>query len=56
MATTAEGIETDEELVHLKREGCTEGQGYIFSKPGPASEARMLLAGAAASAKTKAVA
>ena len=54
MATTAEGIETTEELDHLKREGCTEGQGYIFSKPRPAEEVHILLANDAA--KSEAVA
>jgi diguanylate cyclase (GGDEF)-like protein len=43
MATTAEGVETEEELAHLKREGCTEAQGYLFSRPKPASELPALL-------------
>ncbi len=43
MATTAEGIETREELDHLKREGCTEGQGYFFGKPRPAKDISTLL-------------
>ncbi len=50
MVTTAEGIETQEELDHLKREGCTEGQGYLFGKPLPAKDARALLASRAAKA------
>ncbi|MGU3422841.1 EAL domain-containing protein [Methylobacterium sp. D54C] len=29
----AEGVETDEQLERLRREGCTEMQGYLFSKP-----------------------
>ena len=44
MVTTAEGIETQEELDHLKREGCTEGQGYLFGKPQPAKDVHALLA------------
>jgi diguanylate cyclase (GGDEF)-like protein len=44
MSTTVEGIETQEELDHMKREGCTEGQGFYFSKPCPAAEVRALLA------------
>jgi diguanylate cyclase (GGDEF)-like protein/PAS domain S-box-containing protein len=28
---TAEGIENESDLVRLKAEGCTEGQGYLFS-------------------------
>jgi EAL domain-containing protein (putative c-di-GMP-specific phosphodiesterase class I) len=54
MATTAEGIETREELEHLKREGCTEGQGFFFSRPRPAEDVYTLLAND--SAKTKAAA
>jgi diguanylate cyclase (GGDEF)-like protein len=43
MKTTAEGVETEEELQTLKDEGCTEVQGYLFSKPVPAAEAAQLL-------------
>jgi EAL domain-containing protein (putative c-di-GMP-specific phosphodiesterase class I) len=38
MTTTGEGVETREELEYLKREGCTEAQGYFYSRPKPASE------------------
>ena len=38
MAATAEGVETHEQLAAIKSEGCTEMQGYLFSKPCPASE------------------
>ena len=44
MGTTAEGIETQEQLDYVKRVGCTEGQGYLFGKPQPAKDARALLA------------
>jgi diguanylate cyclase (GGDEF)-like protein len=44
IGTTAEGIETQEQLDYVKRVGCTEGQGYLFGKPQPAKEARALLA------------
>jgi diguanylate cyclase (GGDEF)-like protein len=37
MATTAEGVETEEQLGQLRGEGCTEVQGYLFSKPMPAT-------------------
>ena len=33
MATTAEGVETVEQLGHLRLEGCSEVQGHLFSKP-----------------------
>ena len=43
-STTAEGVETDEQLTQIIAEGCTEVQGYIFSKPIPAGEIPALLA------------
>jgi diguanylate cyclase (GGDEF)-like protein/PAS domain S-box-containing protein len=36
MRTIAEGIETRSQLELLRREGCHEGQGYLFSHPLPA--------------------
>jgi diguanylate cyclase (GGDEF)-like protein/PAS domain S-box-containing protein len=35
MATTAEGIETEQQLENVRAVGCTEMQGYLFSPPGP---------------------
>ena len=43
MSTTAEGVETDEQLEALRAQGCTEVQGYLFSKPVPASQIGSLL-------------
>ncbi len=43
MKTTAEGVETEDQLNKLKEEGCTEVQGYLFSKAVPAAEAARLL-------------
>jgi EAL domain-containing protein (putative c-di-GMP-specific phosphodiesterase class I) len=43
MTTTAEGVETKEQLDLLRAEGCTEVQGYLFSKPQAASEVPRLL-------------
>jgi diguanylate cyclase (GGDEF)-like protein/PAS domain S-box-containing protein len=36
--TTAEGIETEEQLTLVKKLGCTEAQGYLFSRPKPVEE------------------
>jgi diguanylate cyclase (GGDEF)-like protein len=42
MATTAEGVETEEEHVLIKTLGCTKVQGYFFGRPLPTEEARGL--------------
>ncbi len=44
IATTAEGIETPEQLERVRAEGCTEVQGYLFSPPRPACEIAALIA------------
>jgi diguanylate cyclase (GGDEF)-like protein len=44
MITTAEGVETEEQMRCLNLEGCIEVQGYLFSKPIPANEIVGLLA------------
>jgi diguanylate cyclase (GGDEF)-like protein len=36
--TTAEGIETTQQMELVRRAGCTEGQGYLISRPKPISE------------------
>jgi diguanylate cyclase (GGDEF)-like protein len=51
MATTGEGVETQEELDYLRKEGCTEAQGYYFSRPRPASEVCKMLDTRAVNAK-----
>jgi diguanylate cyclase (GGDEF)-like protein/PAS domain S-box-containing protein len=53
VTTTAEGVETLEQLNALRGQGCAEIQGYFISRPAPASEiARML--GVVESARTSA--
>jgi diguanylate cyclase (GGDEF)-like protein/PAS domain S-box-containing protein len=43
ITTTAEGVETAEQLASLTAEGCDEVQGFLFSRGQPAAEvARML--------------
>ena len=42
MQTTAEGVETQEELLLVRNLGCSLIQGYYFGKPMPADEAREL--------------
>jgi diguanylate cyclase (GGDEF)-like protein len=43
MTTTAEGVETHEQLEMVRAEGCTEIQGYLYSKPLPADEVQKFL-------------
>jgi diguanylate cyclase (GGDEF)-like protein len=44
MTTTAEGVETEEQMRCLNLEGCVEVQGYFYSKPVPTSEIAGVLA------------
>jgi diguanylate cyclase (GGDEF)-like protein len=43
LKTTAEGVEDADQLAYLKANGCTEGQGYLFSKAIPAANIPALL-------------
>ena len=38
MTTTAEGVETAEQLGQVRRAGCTEAQGYHLGRPRPAAD------------------
>ena len=42
MSTTAEGVETAEQLESIRSEGCTEMQGYLFSRALPAQQIEQL--------------
>jgi diguanylate cyclase (GGDEF)-like protein len=42
MTATAEGVETREQLDRITSEGCTEMQGFLFSRPLPAREIERL--------------
>ena len=44
IATTAEGVETEEQLAVLGAENCTEVQGFLLARPMPAGEVQALLA------------
>ena len=51
MATTAEGVETEEELAMVRQLGCKKIQGYYFGRPMPAEDAWKLVAPAKPSPK-----
>jgi len=42
MTTTAEGVETDAQRELLRKLGCTEMQGYLFSPPKPGAEVKKM--------------
>jgi diguanylate cyclase (GGDEF)-like protein len=54
MSTTAEGVETTEQLDIVRQYGCTSVQGFLFNRPEPADVARRILRGAAEDHKTAA--
>jgi EAL domain-containing protein (putative c-di-GMP-specific phosphodiesterase class I) len=47
MRTTAEGVETEQQLEQVRALGCTEIQGYVFSPPCTAADIARLLRPAA---------
>ena len=42
MTTVAEGVETERQLTMLRAAGCSEAQGYLFSRPVPVNELRFV--------------
>ena len=50
MTTTAEGVETEQQMQMLRALGCTEMQGYLFSAAKPGPEVRKLLGASGANA------
>jgi EAL domain-containing protein (putative c-di-GMP-specific phosphodiesterase class I) len=46
MTVTAEGVETEEQLAHLRTVCCTEVQGFLFSRPRAARDLDQFLTGA----------
>src|SRR5204862_247955 len=53
MQTTAEGVETQDELLLVRNLGVSLVQGYIFGKPMPAEEARELAVKGAATVRRR---
>jgi len=44
METTVEGVETADQLAHLRAEGCDQVQGFLIGRPLPAAAAQAVLA------------
>jgi diguanylate cyclase (GGDEF)-like protein len=53
MTTVAEGVETEEQLVFLMREGCDESQGYLHSRPVPKADFELLLHSSISAAESR---
>lgn len=43
MRSTAEGIETVQQMIQAREEGCTDGQGFLFGEPMPAEHVAGLI-------------
>ena len=46
ISIVAEGVETVEQLSLLRSEGCSEVQGFLFSRPRPAQDVETMLSDA----------
>ena len=53
MQITAEGVETEEQLLILKAAGCTNAQGYFFARPRPIADIKLHAQGARPEAVSK---
>ena len=53
MSTTAEGVETEEQLAAVREQGCDEVQGYYYSPPLRPEAVQALLLGEAKAAKPR---
>jgi diguanylate cyclase (GGDEF)-like protein len=51
LTTVGEGVEEEDQRACLEDNGCTEGQGYLFSKAVPATEVAALLSAQSGKAK-----
>jgi diguanylate cyclase (GGDEF)-like protein len=54
LATTAEGVENQEQMDHVRAEGCTEAQGHYICPPKPIHEIARLFLGQASNSATAA--
>jgi EAL domain-containing protein (putative c-di-GMP-specific phosphodiesterase class I) len=54
MAITVEGVETPDQLAAVRREGCREVQGYLFSRPRPAADVQDMISRALAQVRSAA--
>jgi EAL domain-containing protein (putative c-di-GMP-specific phosphodiesterase class I) len=48
----AEGVETGDQVSHLRRLGCDLAQGYFFARPQPAADLERLLEAGTLAAQT----